>query len=155
MQPPGGTEMRRLIRLQRGEALDQIGQLQSAFGRHEPAPGAPLKAARAGTTAATTRGAIGRRCGKSASAGMALAERGRRSVRAGYLHRRPTWETHGDVAFDTLLPDGAGDDDAPPCITSLTQIWAPLTARRIRCGFSFDLIRRTCLPRRCPDHWHA
>jgi hypothetical protein len=59
-------------------------------------------------------------------------------VRAGYLHRGPAWEAHGEVAIDTLLPDGAGDDDAPPCITPLTQIWVQLTARRVRCGFSFD-----------------
>ena len=59
-------------------------------------------------------------------------------LRAGYLHRRLVWETHGEAAFDVPLPAGAEDLDFVPRITGLTQMRTLLNAWRVRRGYAFD-----------------
>ena len=71
-----------------------------------------------------------------------LAELGRNGVggrlRSGYLHRRLAWETRGEVVFEDLWPDRAGEDDAASRMISLTRMQALINAWRVRRGFSFD-----------------
>lgn len=91
--------------------------------------------------------AAGRRSGgvpsgeATARAGV-LAGLGREGVggrlRGGYLHRRLAWETHGEVTFDALSADRAGDDAAAPRIISLTRMRTLISAWRVRNGYSFD-----------------
>ena len=53
---------------------------------------------------------------EAAARARVLAELGRNGVggrlRSGYLHRRLAWETCGEVVFEDLWPDRAGEDDA-------------------------------------------
>jgi hypothetical protein len=59
-------------------------------------------------------------------------------LRAGYLHRRLVWETHGEAASGVPLPAGAEDEDSVPRITGLTQMRTLLNAWRVRRGYAFD-----------------
>jgi hypothetical protein len=58
-------------------------------------------------------------------------------LRAGYLQRRLTWATNGDVAFDASLPERRWDDDAAPRLITLSQMRTLISAWRVRCGYSF------------------
>ena len=98
---------------------------------------------------------------EEAAATRVLGELGRNGVggrlRSGYLHRRLAWETCGEVVFEDLWPDRAGEAEPAPRMISLTRMQALINAWRIRRGFSFD---RPCLPRgRCEQgsrkvQWH-
>ena len=65
-------------------------------------------------------------------------------LRSGYLHRRLAWETCGEVVFEDLWPDRAGEAEPAPRMILLTRMQALINAWRIRRGFSFD---RPRLPR--------
>ena len=85
---------------------------------------------------------------EAAARACVLAELGRNGVggrlRSGYLHRRLAWETCGEVVFEDLWPDRAGEDEPASRMISLTRMQALINAWRIRRGFSFD---RPRLPR--------
>ena len=86
--------------------------------------------------------------GEAAARAHVLAGLGRAGVggrlRSGYLHRRLAWETCGEVVFEDLWPDRAGEAEPAPRMISLTRMQALINAWRIRRGFSFD---RPRLPR--------
>jgi hypothetical protein len=80
--------------------------------------------------------------GEVATRARVLVALGREGVggrlRAGYLHRRLVWETHGEAALDVPLPAGAEDEDPVPRVTGLTQMRTLLNAWRVRRGYAFD-----------------
>lgn len=83
--------------------------------------------------------------GEAAAKTRVLAALGREGVggrlRSGYLHRRLIWETHGEVAFEAQLLDGAEDHYPAPRIISLTRMRTLLHAWHVRCGYAFDRLR--------------
>ena len=64
-----------------------------------------------------------------------LGELGRNGVggrlRSGYLHRRLAWETCGEVVFEDLWPDRAGEAEPAPRMISLTRMQALINGWRI------------------------
>ena len=61
-----------------------------------------------------------------------LAELGRNGVggrlRSGYLHRRLAWETCGEVVFEDLWPDRAGEYSATVRMSGERQQGCPVAA---------------------------
>jgi hypothetical protein len=58
--------------------------------------------------------------------------------RAGYLQRRITWDTDGEVVLEGELSGQAVECDPAPRFTGLTRMQALIGSWHVRCGFSFD-----------------
>ena len=88
---------------------------------------------------------------EAAARARVLAELGRNGVggrlRSGYLHRRLAWETRGEVVFEDLWPDRAGEDDAASRMISLTRMQALINAWRVRRGLFVRSAASTVSPR--------